>query len=92
MKQQNMLIILGIAAIIAIIGLVLLFQSVLTGEVYYRTPDEACASYTMMCEDGLSPLFTGNIDYRANVVECRCQTNPYRTGWRSLILEYGKVL
>ncbi|MEM4263351.1 MAG: hypothetical protein QW666_00455 [Candidatus Woesearchaeota archaeon] len=77
--------------LVGITGLVLMIQSELTGKFYYRTPNEACATYISMCEDGLPPVFTGNVDEKINIVECRCVTNPYKTGWRSLVIEYGKV-
>lgn len=83
--------ILLVFALIGIASLILLFQNTATGQSYYRTPHEACATYMNMCGDNLPPLFTGNIDMGANVVECVCQTNPYKVGWRSLYVEYGRV-
>jgi hypothetical protein len=90
--MKSNMIVLGIVAIIAILVMVFLFKTAITGKFYYHSsPEEACAMYTHMCEDGLPPLFTGNIDVGANLVECRCQTNPYHTGWRSMVLTYGRT-
>ncbi len=81
----------GVIILIGIVGLVLLLQSEITGKMYYMTPEEACARHMDMCGDNLPPVFTGRTDMRTQGVECVCQTNPHKVGWRSLILEYGRV-
>lgn len=77
--------------LVGIVIITLMLQSEMTGKFHYRTPQEACGTYISMCGDGLPPVFTGHTDERMNIVECTCQTNPHKTGWRSLIVEYGRV-
>ena len=78
-------VLLGIVAILSIISMVLMFGMGATGQVvHYQSPEEACGLFTKMCDDGLPPVPTGNIDYNADLVECKCQTNPYKVGWRSM--------
>ena len=97
-EKSVSMVILGIVAIAAIVGLVLLFNAAKTGQaastsfygagpaLIYKTEYETCRR--MMCNDGLQAQATGNVDTLHNLIECRCITTT-ETGWYSQILKYG---
>jgi hypothetical protein len=98
--SRTNLVFLGLIAVIGIGGLVVLFteqgvtgnlaglQRLGTSGVIERSPYEACRAARVGCQDGLVPLWTGNIDPNG-LIECQCRSYPHQTSWVDTKLAYG---
>ncbi len=97
-NNSTSMVIVGVVAIAAIVGLVLLFNAAQTGnaaktQFYGAGPlliekTDYETGRRLMCNDGLVAQPTGNVDQLRNLVEYKCISTPERR-WFSKTLTYG---